>query len=75
MLENYIKLKQRFQHLIRNLTNWWNSIFSNYKIDLNTPEFRRAGTEKKETEINEILKAENIEDVKHILNDPKYSHI
>lgn len=42
---------------------------------INLQEFWRAWTEEKQTEINEINLANSIEDIKHILNDPKYSHI
>ena len=59
--------------MINKLINRRNKTFTNYHIHLDA--FRRAGTEQKEAEINEILKAENIEGVKHILNNPKYSHI
>ena len=38
-------------------------------------EFRRAWTAEKQTTIDEILVANTIEEVKHILSDPKYSHI
>jgi protocatechuate 3,4-dioxygenase beta subunit len=43
--QNFItKIKNRVenQQLIKNLTNRRNSIFSNYRIDLDTPEFRRS---------------------------------
>jgi hypothetical protein len=38
-------------------------------------EFRRAWTAEIQTTIDEILVANTIEEVKHILSDPKYSHI
>ena len=37
--------------------------------------FRRSWTAEKQTEIDEISVANSIEDIKHILSDPKYSHI
>ena len=41
----------------------------------NLKEFWRTWTAEKRTEINEINLANSINEVKHILNDPKYSHI
>lgn len=41
----------------------------------NNKEFWRTWTKKKKAEVKEIWKANSIEDIKHILNDPKYSHI
>lgn len=61
--------------LVRDLANWWNSKFSNYKIDLDGPEFWRTGNAKKENIVSEITTAKSIDEVKHILNNPKYSHI
>jgi len=61
--------------LVRDLANWWNSKFSNYKIDLDGPEFWRTGNAKKENIVSEITTAKSIDEIKHILNNPKYSHI
>lgn len=37
--------------------------------------FWRAGTAEKQTEIDEIMLANSIEEIKRVLNNPKYSHI
>ena len=73
--EKVKNLRQRFINKIKERA--WNSELINRLINnaIHLDAFRRAWTEKKETEINEILKAKNIEDIKHILNNPKYSHI
>lgn len=43
--------------------------------NLDSKEFRRAWTAEKQTEINEIMLANSLKEIKHILNDPRYSHI
>ena len=48
-------------------------MFPDYGIKFE--EFRWAWTAKKETVINNIENCNSIEEIKHVLNDPKYSHI
>lgn len=58
---------------------WWKDMYDKIMKSVNNGsnlhEFWRAWTTKKQTEINEINHAKSIEEIKHILNDPKYSHI
>ena len=61
--------------LVRDLASWWNVRFPNYKINLDGPEFWRTGNAKKENIVSEINVAKSIDEVKYILNNPKYSHI
>lgn len=82
-IEQIKNLKQEFKtkiwelavnnRLINNLINFWNSIFQNNRIKLE--EFRWAWTAEKKTVINDIENCNSLEEIKHVLNDPKYSHI
>jgi len=70
---NKIKERAWNNKLINNLLDFWNSTFSEYKI--NPEELWWAWTAKKETVVNEIKNCSSINEIKHILNNPKYSHI
>ena len=70
---NKIKERAWNSKLIKNIINFWNSLFPDYGIRLD--EFWWAWTAKMETVVNEIKNCNSIDEIKHALSDPKYSHI
>lgn len=71
------KLKEWWEKisLVKDLVNWWNSMFPTYKIEFKSKEFRRAWIMDKETVVEGLRECKTIEEVKYIIKDPKYDHI
>ena len=77
------KLKREFviSVLADTPAEWWKDMHdiimdaANNGLSIDSHDFWRAWTAEPEAAINEISLANSIEEIKHILKDPKYSHI
>ena len=71
------KIKEWWENisLVKDLVNRWNSMFPAYSIEFNSKEFWRAWTADMKTVVEDLKECKTIEEVKHIIWDPKYDHI
>ena len=67
--------KQHIPKIKQHLVNLRNSRFLSHKNLSNWVELRRTWTASKQSELDEISIANSFNEIKHILNNPKYLHI
>ena len=67
--------KQHIPKIKQHLVNLRNSKFLSHKNLSNWVELRRTWTASKQSELDEISIANSFNEIKHILNNPKYLHI